>query len=860
MGLVFSYICYGFYQVRVLCSCLATQLKQLFTQTDSFWAWVDQQIEVFNLLRIDRNHRLDVFWRGDRKDLSGGSLPHVDTMSMSMDDSMMDGDVPTIKKLVLVGGGHSHAFTLKKFGMSPLPGVELILITRDTLTPYSGMMPGYVAGEYSKRECHIDLVRLARFADAKFIHAEAIGIDHKRKLVLLKDRPPISYDVCSINIGICPKLICKEEMVQELNLVPVKPISEFADKWAVLLNSLLTSKKECKVVIVGAGAAGTELACSMEARYRKECKKLGKQSRNVKFVLVSRRSYILPSHNKSVREIFMRILKDRGIEVCLGAEVSQITDGNLISTAGEKIEYTHCIWCTQATAQSWLEESGLQCQGSFVAVKDSLESVNCPGIFAAGDCAAVLNHPRPKAGVFAVRHGPPLTRNLRAKLLNKPLEDFYPQKKFLGLIGTGETNNCVASKGLMALEGEWLWDLKDWIDRKWMAQYSTMLTLKAMPESKAPMIATVSGEDAISMLAAKPMRCGGCGGKVGASTLSQTLKRLRDDGLLTKDNEHVLIGLDQPDDAAILKASKYDSVHTIDYLKKMVDDHYTFGQITACHCLSDLDAMCCESVAAMAVVMVPYGMAEHMGDTLYQLLAGACNIFKHYGVSLIGGHTCEGDELALGFSVHGLMKGEQKQKGGIKAGQVLILTKAVGTGTIMAAEMRLKAFGEWVQGAVDSMKQPNLEAGQCFARFGATACTDVTGFGVAGHLLEMCKASKVEVDFYINSLPILAGAQECVNEKIFSSLQPENVRLRRGVKTVNDNEQHEAFPLLFDPQTSGGLLASVPADKANECLKELRKLGYERACVVGKVVGAREELPYITICEDEKWEQVFETE
>ena len=184
-------------------------------------------------------------------------------------------------------------------------------------------------------------------------------------------------------------------------------------------------------------------------------------------------------------------------------------------------------------------------------------------------------------------------------------------------------------------------------------------------------------------------------------------------------------------------------------------------------------------------------------------MSGACKVLAESNCALVGGHTCEGPELSLGFCINGECKPDNVvHKGGMRLGEYIVLTKPVGTGTIFAAAMRSKARGEWVQNALDGMCQTNRKAGLILQSHGASCCTDVTGFGILGHLVEMTKASGVRVEIDLGKMPLLPGAAECVRQGIFSSLQPQNLRLKRGV--VNEAEASgkypEAYPLMFDPQ------------------------------------------------------------
>jgi len=284
-------------------------------------------------------------------------------------------------------------------------------------------------------------------------------------------------------------------------------------------------------------------------------------------------------------------------------------------------------------------------------------------------------------------------------------------------------------------------------------------------------------------------------------------------------------------------------VQTVDYFRAFLDDPYVFGRIAANHALGDVYAMGAAPQAALAIATVPYGLEVVVEDTLYELLSGALEVLGDAGASLVGGHSSEGKELAFGLSVNGLADAQALwRKSGMQPGERLLLTKGLGTGTLFAADMRHQAKGRWIQAAIASMVLPTRAAAQCLQRHGASACTDVTGFGLLGHLVEMTRASGVDAAIDLDALPLLAGALETIRAGVFSSLQPQNVRLRRAIRDLEAAADHPVYPLLFDPQTSGGLLASIPARAAEGCVEELKGLGYVQTAIIGEVEPQREAL------------------
>ncbi|MBV1928098.1 MAG: selenide, water dikinase SelD, partial [Gammaproteobacteria bacterium] len=342
----------------------------------------------------------------------------------------------------------------------------------------------------------------------------------------------------------------------------------------------------------------------------------------------------------------------------------------------------------------------------------------------------------------------------------------------------------------------------------------------------------ISGKNQADSSAA--MRCGGCGAKVGASVLNRVMQRLA-----PVEHEGVVLGLNNPDDASAIAIPAWEVlVQSVDVFRALLDDPYVLGQISAEHALSDLFAMNARPHSALAIATLPYGAEAIVERDLLQIMSGAVAVLNENGCALIGGHTSEGAELSLGFSVNGTCKAEQLlQKSEVKAGHQLILTQPLGTGTLFAGHAQLAAKGEWISQAIAGMQLSNRQAGEIFYRHKASACTDITGFGLLGHLLEMLKTAELGANIKLNQLPVLDGALDCFALGISSSLQPQNSRAGRAIQNDEAWHGHPIYPLLFDPQTSGGLLASVAESEVESCLQSLHKAGYNAACVVGHVLG-----------------------
>jgi selenide,water dikinase len=734
----------------------------------------------------------------------------------------MSRNPPVGTDLVLIGGGHSHVHVLKAFAMRPEPGVRLTLVTRDLETPYSGMLPGVIAGLYTRDEAHIDLLRLAAATGVRLIHAEAVGLDRAAKQVLLVGRPPLAYDIAAVDVGITPALATIEGAAK--HAIAVKPIGDFLRKFDDLLQRCRDPDGPRRIAIIGGGAGGVELLLSVRSRLRADAAAGGTDPERFSFVLVTD-GEILATHNARVRQAFRRILRERGIELHEHRRARAIGSNRIEFEDAPPLVVGAVLATTAAAPPPWFAGTGLALDpGGFLAVAPSLQVLNDPDVFASGDCAGLIETPREKAGVFAVRAGPPLAENLRRRARGESMKPWRPQRRYLALISTGE-RYAVASRGWFKTEGAWVWTLKDWIDRRWMRMYQDTDAMMARMRAAA-------GRNAWPATDREEMRCGGCGSKIGPDPLARALSRLAP--ALAGD---VVIGLDAPDDAAVTapRPGRY-LVQTVDFFRAVVDDPYLFGEVAANHALSDIYAMGGEPRHALATAVIPPAPAGKVAETLFQLLAGVRASLDRDGVALVGGHSSEGAELAFGLSVTGDVEPiEILRKSGLRPGDALILTRPVGTGVLFAAAMQARARAEWIAAALDGMRRSNRSAAKVLTDHGATAMTDVTGFGLAGHLGELLNASLAEAMLDLTAVPLYDGTLDLARGGIASTLLPENLALARMLFRPADAV---TLAVLFDPQTAGGLLAGVPQERAQACVAALHSAGHAHATVVGRVVAS----------------------
>ncbi len=721
--------------------------------------------------------------------------------------------------LVLVGGGHAHIQVLKRWAMAPVPGARLTLVVDRPIAVYSGMVPGFVAGQYPREGLEIDVRPLALRAGARCLVAPATGLDTGARRLVLAGRPPIAYDTVSFDVG---STVAGLELpgVRE-HAIPTRPIGEFVRRVDEVL-AAARGRDIARIVVVGAGAGGVEVAFALAARLRRE------RDERVEVRLLEAGPRVLSGYAASAAARVEAAAAARGIAIRTGVRVTRVEAAAVHLDGGERWPADAVVWVAGAAALPIFAGSGLAIDaGGFVRVRPTLQSLDHDEVFAVGDCAAWTAGPGlAKAGVYAVRQGPVLAHNLIARIRGGRLRPYRPQRNFLSLLNLGD-GGAIGTKWGASVEGRAVFVLKDWIDRRFVRRFQVLDRDGAVTPDFAA--APMPGGD---------MLCGGCAAKVGESSLTRALERLG-----VSSDPAVVLGLARPDDAAAVETERGEIVAaTVDSFRAFADDPYLVGRVAAVNAISDLWAKGVAPRFALAQVTVPDGQsANAQEETLYQVMAGARAGLDADGVTLVGGHTTTGPELVAGFAVWGFTASADAliRIGGAAPGDQLILTKPLGTGVILQADMRALARGAWVEAAVASMLRSNGPAARAMLALRPSAATDVTGFGLAGHLGELLRASKASAVLDLDAIPALPGALALLGRGIRSTAHPENARARRAMLVEPDAARPAALDLLFDPQTSGGLLLAVPRERGPAMLSALRAAGDAAAALIGGVAPPR---------------------
>ena len=694
--------------------------------------------------------------------------------------------LPYTRDLVLIGGGHAHALVLKAWGMNPLPGARLTLINPGPTAPYTGMLPGYIAGHYRRDELEIDLVRLCRHAGARLIMDSSLDIDQSRHEIFLGSRGPVGYDIASINVGITAGLNVPGFSTYGIS---AKPLNAYADRWNLFKSQVVKGYTTPDVVVIGGGVAGCELAMAMA--YALQAKGI-----SPRVTVIELGSQISGVGSKVQHQILMA-MANLGIVIKTSLKVVGVTENQVLLDGHQPIAATLCVGAAGGVAQDWITQTNLPQKDGFIKVSSDLGVVGDDALFAVGDCALMANGLLPKAGVFAVRAAPILHHNMRATLTGKKRNHWKPQKKYLKLISVGE-KSAIAEKMGVAIAGRLMWLWKNKIDRAFMKR------LRDFPEMVSPTVAGELAAGVAEILATKPL-CGGCGAKVGRGILSTALNNI------AQPTHNVLTGVG--DDAAVLRQPNGEfQVISTDHLRSFIDDPELMTRIALVHALGDIWAMGAQPQVGLSSIVLPQMSASLQQRTLLEITQVATEVLGAAGAQLVGGHTTMGAELTIGFTVTGTSKNMPLTVAGAKPGDVLILTRPIGSGVILAADMAGQADGRDVAATLAIMAQMQDREAEVLSPV-AHAMTDVTGFGLAGHVHAICKASGLDASLFRDAIPIYSGARELSDAGVSSTLMPANS------SDTPLNGAHDA--LLYDPQTAGGLLAAVPKKQSAAVIEAL---------------------------------------
>lgn len=700
--------------------------------------------------------------------------------------------------LVLVGGGHAHVLAIKSFAMKAIPQVRITLVSEQGDTPYSGMLPGYIAGHYEKTDTLIDLNALCLAAGVRFIKGRVIDLKLDAGELHIENQAPLSYDCLSLDTGSCPSF---DSIEGHEFATGVKPIAEFHQQWAKLENQLRNQSTRQHVAVVGAGIGGTELCLALAHRLR--------DSDNNRLHLLYSSERVMPGATAKAVELADKQLALLKVQQHANFTLSKVDADGVWSSDGDFLPMDKVFVSTDAVAANWPAASGLTCDDKgFIKVNDYLQSVSHENVFAAGDIACLLNDPRPKAGVYAVRQAPYLAENLRRFFAKDSFKKIHLQSEFLRLITLGG-KSAIACRNGLTLSGAWVWRWKNAIDTAFMRQFSELSENGSMASAATSSAEPDTGE------AGESMHCAGCGSKLGPAGLYENLAKLP-----AADSANLHSALHTIEDAAVWQPSNnMVMVQSIDGFRSFTEDHYLFAKIAVHHAMNDLYAMGATPKYVQVWANLRFAHSRLQQRDHLRMMHGVSDALQMHEAALAGGHSSEGAEDHLGVVVNGELVLEKRwSKYGAHHGDVIVTNKSLGTGVVLAADMQSRTTVSELDSAFNSMLASNRNLWQCLQKVSPSSVTDISGFGLIGHLLEMLPAEGFAAELNVAAIPFLPGAERLIAEGCHSSLYPELLHYLNSCE-VSASVSDVTRDLLLDPQTNGGMLIILSRDAEKTLLE-----------------------------------------
>ncbi len=657
------------------------------------------------------------------------------------------------KDLVLIGGGHSHLNVLKSFTMDKINGLRVTLISDVYETPYSGMLPGFIENDYSLDDIQIDLYKICYHGNFRFINCKVNKIDGIKNLIYFKNRPPLSFDYLSINIGINNDT--KTIKNADKYALKLKPISK------INYNEIINNLEGKKVGVIGSGPAGVEISLALKKRYNE-----------IDIFLFTGKSGLLKNYSNFSKNSILKTLTEANINVIFKDEVSEVSKNKIITKSSKVYLIDKAILSTNGVPPKWLKKTNLiLSHEGFIQTNNKLQT-NFNHIFAAGDIANFSNNNLTKSGVYAVKSGSVLSKNIRNMIVNKPLFNYYPQKYYLSIIGLSN-GKALAFKYNLHFTSKLILNLKKYIDLKFIKKFKLYEKINYKKNI---------------------MDCKGCASKISLTTLKSSLPKY-----IIKSSE---------DATQITKGSPY--VNSIDMITSIITDPFLLGKISANHALSDIYASLAKPLSALMILQLPKSSQNIHSEDLKQIQEGAKLILNDNSCILSGGHTMIGEDNnpVVGFSIIGEKFKRSNKK--INDKDVVILTEKLGTGIIFAGVNSNVISSKYIKDVSKQLENGNIKLGKIFNQINPLEATDITGYGLGNHLINLVDRNKdiKGITILKDKIKLFEGVNECLQKNVNSSFYEQNFNYGKNKVFFNKNELINK--IFFDPQTVGGIAFIIP--------------------------------------------------
>ena len=692
----------------------------------------------------------------------------------------------------MVGGGHANIQVLRELCMKNYQGLHTILVSKEYHATYSGMTPGFFFNKFSQQEIDIDLQRLCFNAGATFIKDEVIDLDLQQNKIKLLKYPSIYFDILSLNTG---SISNYQNLIIESfsNCINVKPISDLVKKLPEIDN--IVSKENCCVSIIGSGIAAYEISFSLKQRYLDK----------VKINIIGDKHLSEKNINKQTKRKLNQIAQDMGIELIEG-RVKLIKSDYLVLSNNENIKSNLNLLSTGADISPWITKTELlKSESGFVAVNKYLQSVNFKNIFVTGDIADIEGFRRSKSGVMAVRQGQILKKNIFLKIQNKSMVKFKAQKNWLYLIGTYH-NKAILNYHSISIHSSWCWYLKVLIDKNFIKKFS-------FPNKKIMNKKLIGTKNIL-----ENMYCQGCGSKASKNSLVN---------YLSKKNENQLLS-----DASTIEHSSTKIIQSIDHIKLFSSmNPYDFGIISYLHSKNDILSAGGLIKSLSVSIGIPFADDRVESFFLEYFMEGIKSESMKDKAIIASGHTYQTHEPGITLNMNGQFD-LQSNKDMAQENDLIYLSKPLGTGYLLAAYYLNSplVLSQDIQKLYNFLKIDNQFAYEAARNNECKTMTDISGFGLASHLGDICYSSNLSARINLSS-------QILLNDKISILKNFESTGYYNNYKSNSQNiyikNSNNLEKILYDPQTNGPMLMAINPINKEKFESDFHNLYQRKPLLIG---------------------------
>ena len=696
-------------------------------------------------------------------------------------------------QLVLVGGGHANIQVLKELCMKNYQGLHTILISKNYHATYSGMTPGFFFNKFSQQEIDIDLQRLCFNAGATFIKDEVVDLDLKDNQIKLLTYPSIHFDILSLNTGsISNNRSLKIDGFS--NCINVKPISDLVNQLPKI-DDIVSQNIDSCISIIGGGIASYEISFSLKQRYLD----------SIKINIIGDNQLSEKNINQSSKKKLEKIAEQMGINI-IEDRVEQIKKDHLVLASHKIITSNLNLLSTGADISPWLAKTELlKSKSGFIAVNKHLQSQNFEDVFVTGDIAEVSSYKRAKSGVMAVRQGQVLKKNIFLKLQNRDMIKFKAQQNWLYLIGT-YNNKAILNYYFISIHSRWSWYLKVLIDQRFIRKFS-------FPNKKS-MKKKLIGSIKIS----ETMHCQGCGSKASKHSLLNYLE---------KENKKQLLP-----DASIIEHSSTKIIQSIDHIKLFSSlNPFDFGVISYFHSKNDILAAGGLVKSLSISIGIPFSEKIVESFFLEYFMEGVKSQANKDNAIIASGHTFQTHEPGITINMNGQFD-LQSHKDMAQENDLIYLSKPLGTGYLLAAYYLNSplVLSQDIQRLFNFLKLDNQLAYDAAKNSECNAMTDISGFGLASHLGDICEASNLSASINLNN-EVLINDNIAILENFESTGFANNYESNsQNIYFENSNYLEK---ILYDPQTNGPMLMSINPNNKEKFEKDFYNLNQRKPLLIG---------------------------